>query len=114
MSREKATVKIHSRRGAHGAFHCGRIAWQNLEIFRCVIPVITALSTSDTPSTFTYRPEGKTTTITREDRCKEISVSSGDVLQVELSVAESEAFQKTRGSDRIGASMRGLKRLKAV
>ena len=106
---------------------------QILECLIGVILVITVPSTADTMSAFVHHPEEKMTTITREDSGKEISVFSGDIIQVELSVLGSAGYgwhpekldrtllelvseetQKTTGGDRIGAPMKGLWRFKAV
>jgi len=104
-----------------------------LECLIGAILVMTVPSTADTMSAFIHHPEGKMTTITREDSGKEISVSSGDIIQVELSglgsagygwhlepidrtllELVSEETQKTTGGDRIGAPVKGLWRFKAI
>jgi inhibitor of cysteine peptidase len=106
---------------------------QILECLICIILVITIPSTVDALSAFIHHPEGKMTTITREDSGKEISVSVGDIIQVELSGLGSAGYgwhpeqldrtlleliseetQKATGKDRIGAPVKGLWRFKAI
>jgi predicted secreted protein len=84
-------------------------------------------------SAFIHHPEGKMTIITRENSGKEIRVSVGDIIQVELSGLGSAGYgwyleqldrtflellseetKKVTGESRIGAPVKGLWRFKAI
>jgi len=111
----------------------GSSATQILECFVCIILVTTIPLTADAMSAFIHNPEGKMTTITREDSGKEIRVSVGDIIQVELSGLGSAGYwwypeqldrtllellseetQKATGEGKVGAPVKGLWRLKAI
>jgi predicted secreted protein len=114
--------------------HCrGTSTTQILECFVCIILVTTIPSTADAMSAFTHHSEGKMMTITREYSGKEIRVSVGDIIQVELSGLGSAGYgwyleqfdrtlldllseetQKATGENRIGAPVKGLWRFKAI
>jgi predicted secreted protein len=114
--------------------HCrGTAIAQILECLVCIILVTTIPSTADAMSAFIHNPEGKMMTITREDSGKEIRVTVGDIIQVELSGLGSAGYgwhpeqidrtllellseetQKATGEGRIGAPVKGLWRFKAI
>jgi len=99
----------------------------------CIILVIILPSTVDAMSAFIHHPEGKMTTITKEDSGKEIRIKVGDIIQLELSGLGSAGYgwyleqldrtllellseetQKATGESRIGAPVKGLWRFKAI
>jgi len=124
----------HSKEDTMASQQCrATFTTQILECLICIILVITIPSTVGAMSAFMNHPEGKMTTITKEDSGKEISVSIGDIIQVELSGLGSAGYgwyleqidrtllellseetQKATGESRIGAPVKGLWRFKAI